>query len=579
MPRLSSRLLCALFILACILPLKSVAQDEGDDSDQQLPEIAPQEIEIRGELQLSFPSLQRQPLRGFATPPSIPSVPDGRMPYVESYKQELDDLPESLPAPDAVSQTVNTPASPQQGFVEMGGGRYRSRFARGRLSLPLTDQQTLSVRADYSGLEGFTPFSGTDVSTPADMSEGVIQFESRHDDLSITADVQGQGQGYTLYGVAPMGRDTAAVAPSRSGYTIGPRFQLRTFGSVRSSLEVAFNRTQYTTQQAARANAPSASYAENRLAFDGSVTFPVSSTATTIDALAHRAMYSGDIPEASGYRFDGGLSLQLAQSDIFSAEVGGRALAFEAPSNPELGTANPATANFIAPSGRVEATLAPGTTLFAENAPSLTSDGLSELYQRNPYAEHAPSVRPTLYTTKVESGLLLSLGPLRIQPSVGYRYAPSFQYFRSPRTDDPLSVEYGSARIIHGGGEIALQGITDVEASVGVTVRDGELIGDDTSIPYFSPVVANAMFSVSFADQKGRIQTTGTIESPRPIRSSPSSPEVGTYVSFDVEGSYAVSSLLDAVIRVKNLGPGAPEKWARFARPPAQFMVGFRIRW
>jgi hypothetical protein len=207
---------------------------------------------------------------------------------------------------------------------------------------------------------------------------------------------------------------------------------------------------------------------------------------------------------------------------------------------------------------------------------------LYDLYTRAPYAEHAPSVRPTLYTTKAESGFLLSLGPVRFQPSAGYRYAPNYRYFQDTNgnpSGGPFPVEYGSARIIHGGAEIALQGITGVEASASVTVRDGTLrIGDNPSIPYFSPLVADAMFSVSFADQRGLIQTTGTIESPRPTTPSGAT-EVGTYVSVDVEGSFALSSLLDIVVRAENLGPGAPEKWARYARPPSMVMGGFRIHW
>jgi hypothetical protein len=516
------------------------------------------------------------------------------MPYIEPYKQELEDLPESLPAPEAVSQTVTTPAPPQQGFVEMGGGRYLSRFARGRLSFPLTSQQTLSVRADYSGMEGFTPFADSDVSTPSDVFDGTLLFESRHDGLAFTADVHGQAQDYTLYGLPSVLQDTSETAPGRSGYTGGTSLRLRTFGRVESSVDVAFNHTRYTTQQISPAgppvgpptqSVPSGEFRENRLSFDGSITFPLGATATTIDALAHRSSYGGDEPSTTGYRVDSGLSLHLVNSDFFSAELGGRFLGFEAPFNSRRADGATATAAFIAPAGRLELSLSPGITLVAENKPTVTSDGLTGLYALNPYAEHAPSVRPTLYTTKAESGFLLSLGPVRFEPFVGYQYAPNYQYFRSPNSSrsasgTPFPVEYASAQIIHGGAEVALQGVTGVEASVGVAVRDGSLqIGDDAAIPYFSPLVADAMLSVSFADQKGLLQTTGTFESPRPTGPSPSSEEVGTFVSFNVEGSYALSSLLDAVVRIEHLGAGAPEKWARYPRPPATFMAGFRIHW
>jgi hypothetical protein len=125
---------------------------------------------------------------------------------------------------------------------------------------------------------------------------------------------------------------------------------------------------------------------------------------------------------------------------------------------------------------------------------------------------------------------------------------------------------------------LALLGIQGMEASAGISVRDGVLVGDDDAIPYFSPVVANAMLSVSFADQRGLLQTTGTIESPRPVDRA-ASDEVRTFVSFDVEGSYEVTSLLDVVLRLRNLGPRAPKRWARYPQPPATVMGGFRIHW
>lgn len=583
MSTLGSRTVCAFFVLVCLLPSVTMAQDDGEDApDQQLPEIAPQEIEIRGELQLSFPSLQRQPLRGFSSPPVIPSVPEDRMPYLPSYKQELEDLPESLPAPEAVSQTVTTPAAPKEGVVEIGGGRYGSRFARGRLSLPLSSKQTLSLNADYSGTNGFSPYSGSDVSTPSDELEGGVQFESRHEALSIRAGLHGSVDDYTLYGLSTLPQPPSdSLVPGRTGYSGGPTAQLRTFGSVESSLTVSFDRTQYNTETVLRSGGTStAAFREDRLSADGRLTVPVGATPLTVDALAQRAWYGGDVPAETSVRVDGGLSLQVVETALITAQVGGRALRFEAPMSSRRDLGN-ASATFLAPQGRVELSLGSGATIFAENTPSLSSGGLDDLYAHSPYVEHAPSVRPTLYTTKAESGFLFSLGPLRLEPTAGYRYAPSYRYVESPSPATPngaFPVRYGSARIVHGGAELALQGVPHIEAAVDISVRDGTLIGEDAAIPYFSPLIAHTTFSVAFADQRGRLQMTSTIESPRPTTPT-GDVEVGTYVSADLEGSYELTSLLDAVMRINNLSPGAPKRWARYARPPTTIMGGFRIHW
>lgn len=581
------RILFTVCIMVWVFPAISHAQEEDEESDPQLPEIAPREIEIRGELQLSFPSLQRQPLHGFASPPSVPSVPEDRSPYMAPYKQELENLPESLPTPEPASQSVTRSEPPAQGFLQFGGGRYLSRFGEGRVSLPLTSQQTLAFHGDYFGTEGFSPFDASDIQTWSDEYEAMVRFESRHDLVSIVANVHSTGAQYTLYGLPAVVQDTAANAPTRSGLSFGPGLELHTHGDVESSLQLTYDQTGYESQLDPTDPSSTSTFSEGRLAFDGSADFALSGLGVRLDGSAARSSYGGDVSTSSGYSVDAGASVHFVDTDRLSVRAGARTLNFEAPLDPLQSPSSAVTAAFVVPEARAELSLGPGVTLYAENAPELEGGHLADLYERNPYAEHAPPLRPTLFTTNAESGLLLSLGPIRFQTNAGFEYAPSYQYFVSPAgprsvvldpDEAPIQVEHGSARIIKGGGELVLQGIDGLEASLGMTVRDGSLGGNDTSIPYFSPLVADAMVSVSFADDKGLLQTTGTVESPRPVDRT-GNETVGTFVSFDVEGSYDVTSLLDMVVQVKNVGPNAPTRWARYARPPTTVMGGFRIHW
>ena len=557
-------------------------QDQEQDAPQQLPEIAPREIEIRGELQLSFPSLERQPLRGFATPTTIPAVPEGRMPYAESYKQALDDLPESLPAPSTASTTVSSPAPPKQGFVEIGGGRYVSRFAKGLVSLPLTDQQRLSIQGNYTGTNGFSPFSGSDVETPSDAADAQVRFESRHDGLTVAATVHGASDQYTLYGLPAVTLNPAASAPDRMGVSGGLGLQFHTHGSVESNAQLSYDVARYETQLDPTDAASTAAFSQGRFKFNGTATFSVAGTDAHLDLLGSRSSFGGDVPFSSGYNVAGGAALQLLDSDRLAVRAGGRFLSFETPVDPTNASAPLASASFITPLVRIEAPLTSGLTAYARNTPRLRGGSLSTLYAENPYAAHAPSVRPTLFTTDAETGLRLTAGAIRLRANAGYRYAPSYQYFSTPTgaaaANASFPVGYDSARILHGGAELALQGLSGIEAVAGISVRDGVLIGDDDAIPYFSPVAADAMLSVSFADQRGLLQTTGTVESPRPVDRAASA-EVRTYVSFDVEGSYEITPLLDVVVRFQNLAPRAPKRWARYPRPPASMMGGFRMHW
>ena len=574
----------ATALLIGLLPLPLLAQDP-DTTAQQLPEIAPREIEIRGELQVSFPSLERQPLRGFASPPAVPGLPQDHTPFLEPYKQELEQLPESLPTPELATTSFSRPAPPETGYMEVGGGRYASRFAEGHLTFPLTARQTLSLNADYFGTAGFSPFSGTasGVETLTDQADAELRFESRHDGVTLRAFAHGAGSRYTLYGEPMLALSPSAEAPERSHVSGGLGATIRTYGTVDSRVEVTYDRTAYDTEFPSTTE----TFREGRLGVDGRLSAPLGASELDLDVRAARSTYGGDVTDDSGYEVGAGLSALLAETDRLSVRAGGRVLRFEAPATPRAPAPGTAEATFIVPQVRAEFSLAPGATLFAENAPALTRRGLSELYLQNPYAVHAPSVRPTLYTTRAESGLRVGLGPVQLRGQVGFRYAPSYRYFLSPGSGAPspsglqdpgLAVEYGSARILHGGAELALQGVRPVEAALRLSVRDGTLVGPDVALPYFSPVVAEGLFSVSFADQRGLLQTTGAVESPRPVGRG-GSREVDTYVSFDVEGSYEVTSLLDVVLEVRNLSPSPPERWARYPRPPAILSGGFRIHW
>jgi len=575
------RRLGLILVLSALLPFAAAAQDP-DTTDQQLPDIAPQEFEIRGQLQVSFPSLERQPLQGFASPPSVPSVPDDRTPYLGTYKQRLENLPESLPEPEATSASFERPEPARTGFLEFGGGRYTSRFAEGHLSLPVSTDQTVSLEGNYFGMAGFSPYSGpaSGLDTPADQADGQVQFESRHDDVTVRAAAHAAGSGYTLYGEPGLATRSDPEAPDRSGLSGGLEAALQTRGSIRSRVRAALSRAAYDTDL----GTASETFWEQRLGLDGRTSVPLGATSAHLDLSAVRSSYGGDVPDDSGYEIDGGFAATLLDRDGLRIRGGGRVLAFDAPATLRQSLPGSVEATFIVPQARVEYALTPSTTVFGENRPRLRHQGLDALYRRNPYAQHAPSVQPTLFTTDAASGVHVSTGALNLTAEAGYRYAPNYQFFSRPGTssralaDPGLSVQYGSARILHGGVEVALQGRSPVEASLRLSVRDGELVGPEASIPYFSPLRAEGMFSVSFADQKGLIQTTGTIESPRPVDVS-GTPEVDTYVSFDLEGSYEITPLLSAVLELRNVGPSAPERWARYPRPPAVVSAGFRIHW
>lgn len=576
---------CLLLPLMLAIAFQAQAQDQPETSedDPQLPEIAPQEIEIRGELQINLPSLQRQPLTGFRVPRSIPAYPTDRLPPAETYKQELDALPQSRPDVELAAPALSGSEDPATGMVEAGGGRYFNRFAGGRLDLPVTTNESFTLSGDYAGTNGHEPFDGSSIDTPYDALDGAVRFQSRRSVVSVDAGVHGAYDSYDLFGarLSPTA-PRLSPQPDRTGWTVGGNASIRTHGRIPVSLAVGLDNTTYETQIRPDSIADAQSFSASRFDASASVSLPLGRSQADLDAqvtvggLDGSGVFEGDVAT-----LDAGGDALLVRRGALALRGGARLLTFRAPVAPTTEASPTATATFIAPAFRAQWQARPGFQVYAQNAPRLTPNTLASVMRENPYLEPAPGLRPTLETTRAEAGVEISTGSVRITASAGYRYAPSFLHFtpdrRSGYEEGVFRSAYESARIIHGGGSIALQGVERFQASLGLRIRDGELTERNRSIPNFAPLTVDAMVSTSFLEDRGRIRVTAEALGPRPRSSANASEDVGTYADVDIEGSYAISPLMDVVARIENIG--ATERWNRYERPPAVVSGGIRIHW
>lgn len=140
-------------VLLCIfITLPASAQEEGQTDEDLLPDIDPQEIEIRGEYRPSFPGLRRQPILGFEPEPSVYQIDPKRQPYMESGEDIMADLPVSeldRPSPPAIKM-MNLPEQ-NRGYTEVGIGRYLSPRASTYLWTPVNKKGYL-----YGDIEHFS---------------------------------------------------------------------------------------------------------------------------------------------------------------------------------------------------------------------------------------------------------------------------------------------------------------------------------------------------------------------------------------------------------------------------------------
>jgi len=557
--------------------LPALAQQ--DDDAPALPNIAPREVEIRGQLDITLPALQRPALSGL-----LPQT------------QQLEPLP-PLPPPDA--QALEPPAStpqaladeaapssgfsdlpaPRTGLVEAGGGRYFSRFARARFDAPLSAQWAVRSRLDYNGTNGFQPFDDEDVDTSADVLSGRATLRTERDALSASFTGGGFLGQHRLYGADGGGIPSANQHPGRDRYGGHAALHLQTTAG-RAALEARARydgaQVQTTVSDAAGENVD---FGEQRVRGTLNAEAPVAGAPFEADVRGSTARLTGsDRPLADGFDgavsfLDAGAGAWLLQSEALRVFAGARVMTFASPDD--------AGGTYVAPELRAEWRAAPRLTLYARTDPRAEANLLADRHRENPSLLRETSPQPTIRTIDAEGGVrAFPLRALEVHAFGGYRRAPSVLFYEeAPGVYERgiTAARYGDGRILRAGGAVSFRRTERLHTSLSVTYRNGTLADSNADIPYFAPVTAEALFAYGFAGGDGRVQLTGSLESPRPTSRS-GDEEVGLFADFDVEGTYAITPAVGLVARIQNLAPGVLERYDRYPRPPLVFEGGLRVQ-
>lgn len=116
------------FLMALSLP--SIAQQQ-DTENSLLPEIDPQDIEIRSQFRASFPGIRRQPILGFDPTPRVYQVDPNRQPFMETQEQVVANLPVSeLSRPNPPEYNPLKYSENIQAYSQIGMGSYSSPQAK-----------------------------------------------------------------------------------------------------------------------------------------------------------------------------------------------------------------------------------------------------------------------------------------------------------------------------------------------------------------------------------------------------------------------------------------------------------------
>ena len=149
-------LIIALFVLPIVLADRAQAQETPTDTEQSLlPEIDPQDIEIRSQFQARFPGLRRQPILGFNPRPRVFQTDPDRMPFIEDEEAMLASPPVGeLDRPEAPKYQPLGYADPQNAFIRAGIGSEISPEADLYAVAKLSDRNWISGHANLNSSDG-----------------------------------------------------------------------------------------------------------------------------------------------------------------------------------------------------------------------------------------------------------------------------------------------------------------------------------------------------------------------------------------------------------------------------------------
>lgn len=579
-------------ILACLLSLPAFGQGR-DTTGTVLPDISPREVEIRGQLEISFPSLRRQPLIGFNPPPRVAEIPGSRRPFIEQYKLASADLPNTpLGQPDAPDVDALSDIRPLNGELEASAGRYLSRVLRARLSGSLSRRASIYSRIDYAGAEGhILRDEESDLRNPYDGLEAVLGFQRIGQRAGWGIEFDGGVDSYTLFGTNILENDSLSqqiILPDRNGIMGGAAFWIRSLASsnIHTNFRLRFSGTQYQTDvfDLALTELPRLEQDETRLTsrFDISVPFSLGAFLITSN-VSGAGLDDDNLFDFTSYYVDAGSGFRLDIGPKMALRVGGRLLGTSIMTAPETSEFS----SYLTADAELNLYPSANVSLYIRNRPSVTPNILWDLFRQNPYVVDRPDMQSIIRPIDAEAGFNLFRGSAQLAARVGFMQSPNYLYFEN-EVDSPETRyvyrrgifvnNYDDAEIITIAGELSFVIIRGLHAKFGVAYRDGKLTDNDQNIPYLSPFVSENMISYNFNDERMLLQLLASYYSSR-YRNRLETTKIDDYFDLDLTYSYQLQNGLGLIARLENILGSNLEHWQHYPESPFTLSLGLRVLW
>ena len=463
-----------------------------------LPDLAPRQVEITGELAISFPSLRRQPLIGFNPPPAVPGIPDSRRPYTGQYKQSGADLPASpLSPPDPPAVSAFASRTAQSGRITLQAGRYLDRFVDADVELYVDDAQSITTSVTYFGTDGHdaTPTGG---STERDLFSSDVRWRRTAGPGIMDIRAGLTRNSWNLVGATPVPGSFSLPSPERTasavrfsagwGSRIGTRLPFDATLSWMSS-EVETDIFDPTVR-----DDPSTDRHENRLVGRGHLSLLLSEWVFSVSGTGALSGLdeSGSVSLGTTRDADARLTVASPRGRRLELELGATLLAFD--SDPQRAGSIARSESYLVPSGRLTFWLNESTSVFAGSAPGLVRHSSLSLLDANPFTRDEPIILPDLYSIRGFAGLLHTARLTEWEVRAGFDRAPEFGYYTlSPTPLAGYSAGYYDRRFdeldrFYVESSFALILTPSFHSGISATLQSTELDATGRSAPFMSPV-------------------------------------------------------------------------------------------
>ncbi len=145
-----------LILFALLFCVETQAQTAGGNQQNSLlPEINPQDIEIRSEFRARFPGLRRQPILGFNPKPRVFRIDPNRMPFMESRDEAVANIAiTQLDRPEPPQRSILRTPSRTTGLVKAGIGNFITPEVEGYFYHGINKKSALSSNVNYRSTDG-----------------------------------------------------------------------------------------------------------------------------------------------------------------------------------------------------------------------------------------------------------------------------------------------------------------------------------------------------------------------------------------------------------------------------------------